>query len=369
MTDARHERLLDRILTSRQFSHAESLKRVLRYICEQSGEEAKGTVREYDIAVHALGRPAGFDPKSDPIVRVSVAGIRDRLRSYFETEGSHEPVRIEIPLTELRAVYAGRPAGETNVTDELSGAMKFWRPYLTPGASNVLVYAEVLFFRDPAFTYVRNIFVNDVATGPEDLRARLPQVDFSGFTPSYHFAPAGEMHCVLFLTRQFQEMRALLEVRTARHIAWNELRARNLIFIGSARTNSFVQSLQGEQPFVLTADSIVNRFPKAGEPHEYASRRYMEGDLHRVTEYALVTRQGGLSPNTCTTIISGNHGRSHEGAGFYLSRADALERMMQSMGIAEGEPLPPRFQVLLRVEMIDFNEDVVSVDYLTHRVF
>jgi hypothetical protein len=177
------------------------------------------------------------------------------------------------------------------------------------------------------------------------------------------------MHCVLFLTKQFQDFGARLEVRTARHSSWNELRQSNLIFIGSARTNNFVASLQGEQPFVMTPNSVKNQFPRAGEPAEYRAHQRMEGKLHRCTEYALITRQTGLSPITHTTMISGNHGRAIEAAGSYLTQEDALNRMLQSMGIPEGAPLPAQFQVLLQVELIDFNEDVVSVEYLTHRVF
>jgi hypothetical protein len=368
MPDSRHEGLLERILASKQFAHAESLKRILRYICSQFGVDGKAPIREYDLAVNALGRPSSFDVKADPIVRVSVAGIRERLQSYFDSEGSAERVRVQIPAGQFDAVF-------TTVSDEeepgksAMAIARFWRPYLNSGTPNVLIYAEVLFFRSDDFSYVRNIFVNDSATGLEEMRTRLPGLDLRGFLPSYHFAAAGEMHCVLFLTKHFQDFGARLEVRTARHSAWNELRLSNVIFIGSSRTNTFIDSLMGEQPFVLTQDSIRNRDPKAGEPAEYVSRRYMEGSLQRVTEYALITRQPGLGPDTCTTILSGNHGRANEAAGFYVTREDALQRMLRSMNIADGDPLPACFQVVLQVELIDLNEDVVSVEYLTHRVF
>lgn len=369
MPDGRQDRLLDRILTSRQFSHAESLKRILRYICLHSTEADGAAIREYDLAVNAIGRPEGFDPKADPIVRVSMAGIRERLRSYFETEGSHEPIRLEILAGQFRAIYTTVQDQDGETGEVTTAILQFWRPYLTSGASNVLIYAEVLFFRDEEFNYVRNIYINDAATAKQDIQARLPELDFDRFTQSYHFAPAGEMHCVLFLTKLFQDLGARLEVRTARHSAWNELRRSNLIFIGSSRTNEFIDSLQGEQPFVLTPDSIRNRYPRSGEPPEYVSRRYTEGKLPRATEYALVTRQAGLSPDTCITVVSANHGRANEAAGFYVTREDALQRMLQSMQLEGGDLLPARFQVLLQVEMMDTNDDVVSVEYVTHRVF
>jgi hypothetical protein len=177
------------------------------------------------------------------------------------------------------------------------------------------------------------------------------------------------MHCVLFVARQFQELGVGLEVRTARFTSWNELGHSNLIFVGSCRTSPFIDSLQGEQPFILTDSSIRNRYPKPDERSEYVGQRHTKGKTEKLTEYALITRHVGLSADTATTIISGNHGRAIEAAGFLLTREDALEQLLKNMDVRTGEVLPPRFQILLEVEMADFSEDVVSVEYLTHRIF
>ncbi len=85
MTEQQRE-LLKRLFNSRYFASAGSLRRILEYLCQRSEDREHGTVKEYDIAVHALGRPLSFDPKTDPIVRVNIATIRERLRSYFDIE-------------------------------------------------------------------------------------------------------------------------------------------------------------------------------------------------------------------------------------------------------------------------------------------
>jgi hypothetical protein len=56
-----------------------------------------GEVKEYNIAVDALGRPLGFDPKRDSIVRVEAHRLRKRLGQYYEGEGAAHEVRIVIP--------------------------------------------------------------------------------------------------------------------------------------------------------------------------------------------------------------------------------------------------------------------------------
>jgi hypothetical protein len=47
-----------------------------------------------------------------------------------------------------------------------------------------------------------------------------------------------------------------VETRNARVSSWHELRASNLILLGSPRTNPFVQSLQGDEVFLTTVDHI-----------------------------------------------------------------------------------------------------------------
>jgi hypothetical protein len=55
------------------------------------------TLKEYTIGVEALGRKADFDPKIDPIVRVQSHRLRLKLKEYYDLEGSHDPILIQIP--------------------------------------------------------------------------------------------------------------------------------------------------------------------------------------------------------------------------------------------------------------------------------
>ncbi len=112
----------------------------------------------------------------------------------------------------------------------------------------------------------------------------------------------------------------------------------------------------------------MNLRPQGDELPVYRARRYMEGKLERLTEYALVTRRPGLIPGSVMTLISGNHGRAIEGAGQFLALEDKVDCLLQAAGFAAQPNLPPHFQILLRVEMIDYDEEVIQVDYVSHRV-
>src|SRR6059058_1124846 len=91
----RHE--LDVILASGIFNRAPNLAQLLTYVCAKYFEGGAQQIKEYNIAVEALGRPADFDQKRDSIVRVEAHRLRKRLREYYEADGADHPVRIVIP--------------------------------------------------------------------------------------------------------------------------------------------------------------------------------------------------------------------------------------------------------------------------------
>jgi hypothetical protein len=88
---------LQSVLDSGIFNRAPNLAHVLTYVCSQYFEGAAEQIKEYNIAVEALGRPAGFDQKRDSIVRVEAHRLRKRLREYYQAEGACHIVRIDIP--------------------------------------------------------------------------------------------------------------------------------------------------------------------------------------------------------------------------------------------------------------------------------
>ncbi len=99
------------LLTSGIFGRAPNLALVLNYTCARYFDGAAEQIKEYNIAVEALGRPANFDQRSDSIVRVEAHRLRKRLREYYEGEGANHAIRIEIPSGQYapRFVYREQP--------------------------------------------------------------------------------------------------------------------------------------------------------------------------------------------------------------------------------------------------------------------
>jgi hypothetical protein len=88
---------LDALLNSETFGRVNNLAKILSFVCEKYFQGCPGEVKEYDIAVHALGRSRDFDPQIDAIVRVTAHALRKRLEQYYRTDGAEHSVHIYLP--------------------------------------------------------------------------------------------------------------------------------------------------------------------------------------------------------------------------------------------------------------------------------
>lgn len=351
--------LLRRVLASRQFAHADNLKRILSYLAERQADSS-GAPKEYEIAVSALGRNANFDPRTDPIVRVSVSAIRERLFAYFATEGAGTEWRAEIPRGQYQLQFL--PNAVSVQREELAQrpVARFWQPYLEGQRPNYVVYTEPLFFRDGQGGFLRSWHVNDARDGAARIAERYPMLEAAKLEPAYHYLSSGEMHCLLSLTRVFHEAGVPVETRNSRNSHWTELSQANLILLGSPRTNPFLRQLQGEVPILTEDHRILIREAGGGTQH-LEGRRYLDGQLPRLTEYAVVTRRPGLLAGTFITMIAANHGRAIEGSAHWLTLDDQVEKILVALGCEQPGALPPSFQLLFRVEALDIDDQVSGV--------
>ena len=105
------------VLNSGIFTRAPNLENLLTYVCAKYFEGAAEQIKEYNIAVEALGRLSGFDPKRDSIVRVEAHRLRKRLRDYYEAEGAGHAVRIEIPAGQYAPQFPRRGPPQPSLDD------------------------------------------------------------------------------------------------------------------------------------------------------------------------------------------------------------------------------------------------------------
>jgi hypothetical protein len=88
---------LERILNTPPLVSSPSLSRFLRYVVEETAAGRGSAIKEYTLGLNVFDRGEEFNPRLDPIVRVQARNLRSRLDKYYETVGTEDPIRIELP--------------------------------------------------------------------------------------------------------------------------------------------------------------------------------------------------------------------------------------------------------------------------------
>ena len=100
---------LGRILDSRGFANSKRLHRFLTYVVEQSLSGQAEDLKEYTIALEVFDRSPDYNPRVDAVVRVEARRLRQKLTEYYQTLGSDDPIRIELPTGSYVPVFRQVP--------------------------------------------------------------------------------------------------------------------------------------------------------------------------------------------------------------------------------------------------------------------
>ncbi len=123
-TDIRAEEIwsaCNRIMASRVFQQAPRMCRLLAFLIEKAVEGRVRETSEYAIGLQVFKRnPSTYSTSEDPIVRVQVGRLRNRLKSFYRNFADTVDVEIEIPLGKYMPVIrrrmemsTGRDGGST----------------------------------------------------------------------------------------------------------------------------------------------------------------------------------------------------------------------------------------------------------------
>ena len=131
---------IDRIIHSSTFRNALTLQQLFQFLADKALAGTTDGLKEYTIGVEAFGRRVDFDPKTDPIVRVQIHRLRQKLKEYYDADGSHDTIFIEIPkgiiFRDLRALPRQRQVSATELhpsrTKRFPSRLRRFRAMLSP---------------------------------------------------------------------------------------------------------------------------------------------------------------------------------------------------------------------------------------------
>ena len=87
---------LDKICASPMFTSAPRMQQLLRFLVDKALSGSQNQIKAYTIGVEIFGRDEGFNPQSDPVVRVEMRRLRSKLQSYYATYSAGD-IMVDIP--------------------------------------------------------------------------------------------------------------------------------------------------------------------------------------------------------------------------------------------------------------------------------
>jgi tetratricopeptide (TPR) repeat protein/TolB-like protein len=211
---------LDRLLEDTAFRRAPSHSRLLRYLVERKTVGDDGALCEAGIAMAVFRRdPATYDAEIDPIVRVSIGRLRDRLeKHYLHFERAPETV-ITLPKGRYAPEFRYRASGATfkvprglavMPTKNLTGDAAF--DVLAQGLSDRLSEALVLMGLSRVMAPASVQHLQNIAQSPAEIGLQLGASEIIETTLSFETSQRLRIGARMIKTAE-QEL-AWAEVRT-----------------------------------------------------------------------------------------------------------------------------------------------------------
>ena len=95
------------------------LQRFLRYAVEHTLAGHGGQLKEFRLGVDVFDRDTSYDPRLDPVVRMTARRLRQKLDEYYARDGRQDPLRIEIPKGGYAAVFHPLPVAAVDTAPGL----------------------------------------------------------------------------------------------------------------------------------------------------------------------------------------------------------------------------------------------------------
>lgn len=399
---------VDRILQSAGFRSAGVLRHLLGYLTGKCLAGEADTLKEYTIALDALGKPPSFDPRQESVVRMHTARLRQKLAEYYRAEGVNDPILVELPKGGFRLTFEHRiPAAETMIAPAplkprwsfreiglaaalilaLVGAVlawyrplkgeqsdasawtpelrELWAPLLSPSRRLVVCIATPLFVDVPGFGAIRDSSVNDwdhvdaskgLASVERALGAGMSQ-------PSYEYTEVGTATGAFQLGQFLAARKQNISVTSANALSWHEIAEANVVFLGPPAGIHQTEDLPADVSLVLEPSGVRNLHPGPGEAAfipDGSGRTGEEGSL----THALVSRLPAMNGHGAILMLTGNQMSGVMG-GVQAFINPVLARTLVARLKAANGRMPAYFQLVLNVKSMD--QVPVEVSYLMHR--
>ena len=88
---------LERLLEGRELRNSQQLRKLLRFLVEETLAGRSHTLKEYRLGLEVFQRGSDFDPLMDPIVRVQASILRKKLEAHYALLPGGYEIQITVP--------------------------------------------------------------------------------------------------------------------------------------------------------------------------------------------------------------------------------------------------------------------------------
>src|SRR3954451_18943975 len=107
-----HRIQIQRIIASKAFKTSEVHRNLLTYLADKSLAGEAQNLKEYTVGLDVFGKPSSYDPRQESVVRMHVGRLRQKLAEYYRTEGTTDPIIVDLPKGGFALVFDRRPVPE-----------------------------------------------------------------------------------------------------------------------------------------------------------------------------------------------------------------------------------------------------------------
>jgi hypothetical protein len=389
---------INRLTGSHALHSSESLCKLLRYLAKHALEHPGTPIKEFQIATEVFGRSADFDPQLDSMVRVQAGRLRSKLGEYYGSDGSQDPVIVELPKgTYVLAFHhrnsqagnhAAANANGANIKSEVAKSPErrwgtevislsillatavlviVWllanRNALSSGAASGMEAAPAAFRvfwqgfisaqEEPWVVFSNAAFVGRPETG---MRYRDAKRDADAAILD-HYTGVGEVLGVHELDRVFNLLHRRIRVKRGSLFSLDDAKNNNLIFIGSPSENLSLLEIPGTQEFVFGRlasglrkgdQAIVNVHPQPDEQKEFLAS---PSGAPLTEDYAVIALLKGMNPGQFILILAGTTTIGTQAAVEYVCRQSSVEELLLRLSVSQNGELKP-FESVIRVKVV-----------------
>lgn len=402
--------LVQRIVISPGFNKSVFLTNFLTFICDLKLQGRESEINEYQIGIHAFGRPETYNPAEDNIVRSYARTLRQRLEAYFAEEGVFEAIQIVIPRGsyvphfEVTKKLPRSPVGpalfpppvpDIGAVAEMDRLRKtpamvlwviclvsavgvlgyrhwthqeprpfftFWNQMLDPRHPNMVVLADsgLGMLQDISGHQIHlHEYVSDdpdktfssVGDAIQHAGTRYGAERFKNLTST------ADIRSLMDLVQLPQFPSSHARVRYARDIRMDDLSNANVIIIGGPRANPWVELYEPVSDFRLEISNnlnapdldkrvVINKKPMNGENVNYESFSTPEGHEN----HSILSYLPSVDGNGHALLFQGGNMGATQAAADFATDATAMEPILSKASLPDGSFRP--FEVLLETRVV-----------------